>query len=291
MSAAASTGTAAPPEPPGRSLGRRWVRGASSRLRTTGIPVAVGLLTGLAVWWLLSVTETLEFLPTPGAVAEEFGEAVTSSEFYSAMGATLQRIGIGWAIAYTAAIAIGLSMARNWIFEAAAHPYVFIGLAVPAPVTILFAVLALGLGETTSLVALCVVVTPFIVTFIYDGARAIDESYVEMSNVFRFSFRERLRHVIMPQLAPALLSGARFGFAMTWKIVVLVEALSAADGIGERLDYFFAFNQSAAILAWVFSFTLIMFVVEFAVFRTISRRLFRWKRATPGEAGEPAIVA
>lgn len=275
---------AAPPEP---SLSRRLLRGAAGRLRTTGLPVMTGLLTGIAIWWVVSATDLLRFLPPPDAVADEFAEAVGSSEFYAAMGATLERIGIAWVIAYTSAVAIGLFMARNWIFEAVAHPYVFIGLAVPAPVTILFAVLAMGLGEAPSLVALCVVVTPFIVTFIYDGARAIDESYVEMSDVLRFSWRARLRHVILPQLAPALLSGARFGFAMTWKIVVLVEALSAADGIGERLEYFFAFNESAAILAWVFSFTVIMFIVEFALFRSVSNRVFRWKRDAPERAAEP----
>lgn len=275
---------------PRAPLGRRLLQGAIDRLRTTGLPVATGLLTGLALWWVLSETDALRFLPSPVEVGDEFVQAVGSSELYAAMGATLERIAIAWAIAYSAAIAIGLLMARNWVFEAAVHPYVFIGLAIPAPVTILFSVLAMGLGATTSLVALTVVVTPFIVTFIYDGARAIDERYIEMSDVLRFDGRMRLRHVIMPQLAPALLSGARFGFAMTWKIVVLVEALSAADGIGERLEYFFAFNQSAAILAWVFSFTVVMFVVEFALFRTVAKRVFRWKRDAPDEASAPAPV-
>lgn len=274
----------------GRTAGRpKW---SFARIRFDALlPIAVGIASGIAIWWLLSATETLRFLPLPSEVFDELIEAVGSDEFYSSMTATLERIVIAWLIAYPAAILIGVAMARNWVFEAMAHPYVFIGLAVPAPVTILFAVLAMGLGQATALVALCVVVTPFIVTFIYDGARAIDERYVEMGEVLRFSPWQQIRHVILPQLVPALLSGARFGFAMTWKIVVLVEALAASEGIGERLEYYFAFNNAAAILAWVSTFTVVMLIVEFGVFRTISARAFRWKRAVPSHAAEQRPLA
>jgi NitT/TauT family transport system permease protein len=210
-------------------------------------------------------------------VAEEFAAAVTSSEFYSALAETLRRVVLTWAGAYVAALIIGIAMARNWVFETIAHPWVFVGLALPGPVSILFAILVLGLGETTSLVALWVAVTPFIVTFVYDGSRALDPKLFQMAGVYGMSAGDRLRHVILPQLAPALLSGARFGFAMAWKLVVLVEALSATNGIGERLEYFFSFNQPAAVIAWTLSFTVVMILAELFVFRTASRRLFRWR--------------
>jgi NitT/TauT family transport system permease protein len=58
---------------------------------------------------------------------------------------------------------------------------------------------------------------------------------------------------------------------------VLVEALSATNGIGERLEYFFSFNQPAAVIAWTLSFTVVMILAELFVFRTASRRLFRWR--------------
>jgi NitT/TauT family transport system permease protein len=244
-------------------------------------PEVVAVATALVIWHLCAGT-VLTHLPGPADVAREFAAAVTSPEFYESMLITLRRIVTAWATGFLIALVIGISMARNRYVEALAHPAVFIGLALPGPVTILFSTLWLGLGELATLVALTLAVTPFMVTFIYDGSRALDPRLFQMATVYGFAPSARFRHVIIPQLAPALLSAARFGFAMGWKLVVLVEALSAGTGIGERLEYFFSFNRPASVIAWTLGFTVVMVLVEFLVFRTVSRRVFRWRPTTGG---------
>lgn len=239
-------------------------------------PEVVAIASGLLIWWLAAGT-LLPQLPTPGQVADDFGAAVTSVEFYEAMLITLRRIAIAWMTGFAIALTIGVLMSRNRYVEALVHPVVFIGLALPGPVTILFSTLWLGLGELATLVALTMAVTPFMVTFIYDGSKALDPRLFQMSTVYQFRPVARFRHVILPQLAPALMSAARFGFAMGWKLVVLVEALSAGSGIGERIEYFFSFNRPGAVIAWTLGFTIVMVCVEFFVFRNVSRRVFRWR--------------
>ncbi|MGB3483184.1 MAG: ABC transporter permease subunit [Mycobacterium sp.] len=239
-------------------------------------PEVVAIGAGLLVWWMAAGT-LLPYLPGPGRVAADFQAAVSSLEFYEAMLITLRRIVIAWTTGFAIALTIGVLMARNRYVEALAHPVVFIGLALPGPVTILFSTLWLGLGELATLVALTLAVTPFMVTFIYDGSKALDPRLFQMSAVYQFRPVARFRHVILPQLAPALMSAARFGFAMGWKLVVLVEALSAGSGIGERIEYFFSFNRPGAVIAWTLGFTIVMVLVELFVFRTISRRVFRWR--------------
>lgn len=241
----------------------------------------VAVASGLALWWLSAGT-LLPHLPAPGVVARDLIAALTSAEFYEAILITLRRIAIAWASGFSIALTVGVLMARNRYVEALAHPVVFIGLALPGPVTILFSTLWLGLGELATLVALTLAVTPFMVTFIYDGSKALDPRLFEMAAVYRYSGAARFRHVILPQLAPALLSAARFGFAMGWKLVVLVEALSAGSGIGERIEYFFSFNRPGAVIAWTFGFTIVMVLVEIFVFRTTSRRAFRWRPKAGG---------
>ena len=256
--------------PPGRAI-RRWRPPAE----------VVAIAAGLVIWWLCAGT-VLPHLPGPSAVVDEFLSAVSSPPFYESMLITLRRIAIAWTTGFLIALAFGVLMARNRYVEALCHPVVFIGLALPGPVTILFSTLWLGLGELATLVALTLAVTPFMVTFVYDGSKALDPKLFQMAAVYRFSAPARFRHVILPQLAPALLSAARFGFAMGWKLVVLVEALAAGDGIGERLEYYFSFNRPAAVIAWTLGFTIVMVLVEMLVFRTISRRVFRWRPKAGG---------
>ncbi len=223
----------------------------------------------------------MEFLPTPAEVAEEFGRAVSSSELYADMAVTLRRVVLAWIGAYLLALVLGIAMGRNWLVETIAHPWVFVGLALPGALVVLFCILIFGLEEITTLIALWLVVTPFIVTFIYDGTKALDRQLEEMADVYRLSLAQRIRYVVLPQLAPSLMAAARFGFAMGWKLVVLVEALSSNVGIGERIHFFFVFNQPDAVIAWTLTFTVVMILMEVLFFQALDRKLFAWRPKEP----------
>ena len=134
-----------------------------------------------------------------------------------------------------------------------------------------------GLGEKTSIIALFVVVTPYVAVIIYGGAKSRDKQTVDMAAVFRFSRWQKLRDITLPELAPSLISGARFAFAMAWKLVVLVELLSSNVGIGERLQFFFVFNQPARVIGWTLTFTVIMVLVERFGFANLEKKLLAWR--------------
>jgi NitT/TauT family transport system permease protein len=236
----------------------------------------VGIAVGLVAWWL-AARFLFRFLPDPLLTLRTFGEQVATEDFFVNLGVTARRVLLGTVGGFLVGSVIGLAMGRIWTVEKALHPWVFVGLALPGPLVILLAILAMGLGEMTTLAALWAVVTPFVVTLVYGGAKALDPELLEMSSAYRFSRWERLRQVMIPALLPSLMSGLRVAFAMSWKIVVLIEALSSTVGIGERIHFYFTFNQPAAVLAWTFSFTIIMVLVEVLVFQTLDRRLFAWR--------------
>lgn len=239
-------------------------------------PFFVSAIVGVGIWWLLA-GRVIEFLPTPYQVAGAFVEAITTPEFYFDMAVTLRRVLIVAAGTWLLSIVLGIAMVSYWPFETMVNPLVFIGLAIPAPLSIFFAMLIFGLGEKTTLISLFVVVTPYVTVIIYGGAKSRDKRLVEMASVYRFSRWQQLRDITLPELAPSLMSGARFAFAMGWKIVVLVELLSSNVGIGERLQFFFVFNQPARVIGWTLTFTVIMVFVERYVFAKLEKRLFAWR--------------
>lgn len=245
------------------------------QLRLRLAPVA-GIVVGLVGWWL-AATFVFRFLPDPVTTLATFFEQVATEDFLVNLGVTGRRVLLGTVGAFFVGSAIALAMGRIRSVETALYPWVFVGLALPGPLVILFAILALGLDEWASLAALWVVVTPFVVTLVYGGAKAFNPALLEMATTYRLSRWHRVRHVLLPGLLPSLMSGLRVGFAMSWKIVVLIEALSSTVGIGERIHFFFTFNQPAAVLAWTFTFTIVMVLVELLVFQTLDRRLFRWR--------------
>jgi NitT/TauT family transport system permease protein len=241
--------------------------------------IVCSLAAGVAVWWPFSIV--LEgFLPSPVDVARAFVAAVQDPALYEAISGTMGRIVIGWVGAVLIGTALGIWMGRSKIVDAISLPWVMTGLAIPAPVIIIFCILFFGLEESSTLLALVVSVTPFVVNIVYEGVKAIDGSLLEMSDAYRLSRWTRLREVILPQVAPSLMSAVRFGFAMSWKIVVIIEALSAPTGIGAQLELFFRLLRPADVLAWTFCFTIIMVLLELLVFQTVERRLFRWRTSS-----------
>src|SRR5262249_25227819 len=55
-----------------------------------------------------------------------------------------------------------------------------------------------------------------------------------MAQVFRMGAWTRMRHVILPQLAPYLAAAARSGLSLVWKIVLIVELLGIPNLVKMR---------------------------------------------------------
>ena len=76
-----------------------------------------------------------------------------------------------------------------------------------------------GFSEAGRLVAAMVVVTPYVAVNIFEGAKSMDKSLIDMAVTFKAQKSLRMRKVYIPQLMPYIFSA----FGMTWKIVALAE--------------------------------------------------------------------
>src|SRR2546423_15462541 len=98
-----------------------------------------------------------------------------------------------------------------------------------------------------------------------------------MTRVLRSSRRFLVRDVLLPQHLPFCLAGARFGFALGWKVVVLSEMFGLSSGVGYMINRSFSAYSMDDVLAWTVGFTLVMFGLEYGVMLPLERRLVRWR--------------
>jgi len=259
------------------ALEQARIAGRSGRWWKNLLPPLAALVILILLWWPLTIP-LRGFLPTPLAVFEAFAEAWVTPEFYGHLANTFRRVVIGAIAAFLVGSAIGILMGRSRVFEGFVLPWVMIALALPGPVVILFTILLLGLEETTLLLALWICVTPFVVNIVYESVKALDPGLTDMAVAYRWSNSQRYRELIFPQMAPALFSAGRFGFALSWKIVVIIEALSLPNGIGGQLEFFFRLLRSDKVVAWTLCFTVVMILVDVLGFRTAERRVFAWRK-------------
>ena len=69
---------------------------------------------------------------------------------------------------------------------------------------------------------------------------------------------------MLPSLVPFLVSGARLGFSLAWKVIVLVELFGLSDGVGYQLNSEFSSQNVAGVLAWTLVFWVVMALIELA---------------------------
>lgn len=253
----------------------------SEKASTKLLPYLASILGALAIWWPLTFVFE-PFLPTPWEVATAFVDAFVSGDIFEHLAISLRRVAIAWVLSTIAGVAIGLWMGRSSLVESFLSPWVMVGLALPGPVIILFSILILGVEESSRLVALTIAVTPFVVNIVHQGVRATDPGLEEMTQVYRWGRNNRVRDLLLPQIAGPIFSAVRFSFAFSWKIVLIVEALTTSEGIGGQLGFFFKLLRPDKVVAWTLVFTVIMMLVDAYVFRKAEKRIFVWRAGTTG---------
>jgi NitT/TauT family transport system permease protein len=183
-----------------------------------------------------------------------------------------------FAIAMILGSIAGYAMGRSKALDRFADSWLVVLINMPALVVIIFAYIWIGLNETAAILAVAINKLPNVIVVMREGARALDPEIDEMANAFQFTGLKKLRHVVIPQLAPYLAASSRSGLSIVWKIVLVVELLGRPNGVGFVLGSAFSLFDMAKILSYAISFIVLMLVIEGLIVQPLERRANRWRR-------------
>jgi NitT/TauT family transport system permease protein len=236
-------------------------------------------LTALVVLWAVAAALIQSrLLPGPLTVGTTILADVSSGELPFHMACTLGRVVSSFAIAMVLGSIAGYAMGRSKALDRYADPWLIVLINMPALVTIIFAYIWIGLNETAAILAVAVNKLPNVIVVMREGARALDPELEEMAGAFQFSRLSRIRHVVIPQLAPYLAASSRSGLSIVWKIVLVVELIGRPNGVGFVLGSAFSLFDMARILGYSISFIALMLVIESLLVQPLERRAIRWRR-------------
>lgn len=242
-------------------------------------PIVTGIIV-LIAWQVLAIFFPAAF-PHPATAFEYLLDLLVneSGMVLSELLTSFTRILIAFLTALTIGSLIGILMGINVHTEEYAYPLVLVGMMIPGVSWGMITLTMFGLTETAIIIAIFLASMPYITVTVWEGVKTIDLSLVEMGAVFNVSKRDRVKHIILPQVYPHILSAARYGLGISWKVTAVIELLGASGGIGYQLSRAFSFYNLPAVVAWTVILVTVMMVIEYGIIRTIERYLLSWQHS------------
>jgi NitT/TauT family transport system permease protein len=276
----------------GRPRGRRQPTRIGQGRASGGLVLSLLVLSMLllAVVWQLGYSRTV-FLPSPSATWTEIRELLAEGSTYGEVAASLARLLIGLAIGTVLGLVAGLAGAFSERMAGVVRTYVQITFAIPSLMAAFLALVVFGISSVGVVATVVVLVFPFVTTPVLDGLKSLDTSLGDMARVYRFSRRQHVRHVLLPHIAPYLLSGVRNAHSIGWKVLIVAEIFSVRSGIG--YEFHRASDQflMAQVLAWLAFMLIVIGLIEFLVLRPLENRSLRWRNTSATRSPVLARVA
>jgi NitT/TauT family transport system permease protein len=241
------------------------------------LPRILSLAALIALWAVAAALVQSRLLPGPLAVGAVTLAEIRTGELPFQLGCTLARVIGSFAIAMLLGTIAGYAMGRSKAIDRYADPWLIVLINMPALVTIIFAYIWIGLDETAAILAVAINKLPNVTVVMREGTRALDPELEEVARAFQFTGLSRIRHVVIPQLAPYLAASSRSGLSIVWKIVLVVELLGRPNGVGFVLGSAFSLFDMARILSYAICFIVVMLVIESLLVQPLERRANRWR--------------
>ena len=247
----------------------------SSRLEWFSLPLL------LVIWQIAAMIAASRFFPSPALVAAQVVDLTLHGHLVLDFAKTLLRTFVGFVVAMAVGSVLGLALGRQRNLDRLFGPWVVVGLNMPAVVIAVICYIWLGLSEFALVLAVVINKTPLVITTIREGVRSLSTDYDELATVFRMPMARRLRLIHVPQLMPFVMTAARTGLALIWKMVLVFEVLGSDGGVGFRVGIFFQYFDMAGILAYTVVFVAMVMLIEHGALRPLERRVARWRQDPP----------
>lgn len=171
-------------------------------------------------------------LPPPGKVAKALFTMAVSGVLWVHIGVSLQRVAIGFSIAFGLAFFLG---ALTYRFPRAEEYYggILEFLRNVPPISMIaLLILWFGIGETSKIII--IVLASFFPVYlnICKGFLSSSRELIEVGEVFGFPKWKQFLRIVLPGAAVDILVGMRIGLGYSFRAIIGAEMIAAASGMG-----------------------------------------------------------
>jgi len=255
-----------------------WKLALQKLFRDSRFAFVASLTVGALIWQLLATTIlSPDTISTPILILTETYALFQEGVLVPNVLLTLKRTFYAMIVTMVVGTVLGVLVGWNDFWQYMLQDYILVGLGLPTLLAAVFAAIIFGPNPATPTLAGTLLAFPFLAQNVKNAIEDIDAELIEMSSSFDVSRRRVFWRVIVMSILPEWFSGMRNAYTVTWKIVTVAEFVSFTNGVGFYIGESIGLFSMEAVLAWTFSFSIIIIAIEYAVFQTVENYVFDWR--------------
>jgi ABC-type nitrate/sulfonate/bicarbonate transport system permease component len=227
----------------------------------------------LVLWQL--VGSQIDRIPTPIEVGEFLYEH--RDLLWPNIWVTLQTALVALSIILVVGILLGFAMGRWWQVRYFFTDLVMVGIALPAFIWALLAVMWWGFGDIGPIFVACVSATPMLIVSTRQGAQAVDGDLQKMSTAYKVPVLRQFRQLVLPTMSEYIIAGFRFATLAAWGAILLVEFFGSEEGIGFQSAYWYDAGSFTGMMAWGVVMLAVIVAVDKIIMEPVLKRTRRWR--------------
>jgi NitT/TauT family transport system permease protein len=250
------------------------------RIWRSSWPLLVALAFVIGAWQLVVMSgwRPSYVLPGPLTVAERIVKDLADGEILPAVGTTMRRIGVGFALALVIGGLIGLAIVR-WRVLRTAIASLITGLqTMPSIAWFPLAILLFGLSEQAMMFVVVLGAAPSVANGLITGVDHVPRLLLRAGNVLGARGLNAYRFVILPAALPSFIAGLKQAWAFAWRSLMAGELLviiATQPALGVRLQLSRELNDAAGLLATMVVILVIGIVVDALFFGRLDTAIRR----------------
>ena len=214
----------------------------------------------------------------------DFGRCMDrfDNNLWVATGVTLKNTFFGFVTGVSSGFALGLLLGRSDRLSAIFQPFITAVNSIPRIALAPIIVLAFGIGDSSKIVTSWIVVVFLVFFNTFEGARSIDEGFINVAKLLGASEWQITRTVVVPSTMAWVFASLTPAVSFALIGVIVGEFIGAERGIGRLIIESEARAEAAGMMVAVIVLMLVGVVLSAGIWR-LQAYLLRWQQHNMAE--------
>lgn len=256
------------------------VPGRARRFWSSAWPKVAAIGIALGFWQLVVMSGWKDefVLPSPFTTLDYLWNEAGSADLWRAIGTTMRRAGVGFAMAVVIGGVLGAAVSKSRILRSAIGSLITGLQTMPSIAWFPLAVLLFKRTDAAILFVIVLGAAPSVANGLISGVDQVPPLLLRAGRVLGARGLSAWRHVVIPAALPNVVAGLKQGWAFAWRSLLageLLVSIANTKSIGVELDTARQLSAAPRVLATMIVILIIGIVIDSLFFGTVERSLAR----------------